>query len=361
MEQKVNIYLEDLKTEVKSFKEAQLSKLEQQEKRLKKIEDSYFLSKNRPMVGTEESLEYKKQLLDYLKKGIRNDNDTEGFPLRYDVINSLDKYLYQASPMRRIASVDRISGDYATYVISKNCIVADWVSVKPVSQDNEFLSEDTVMHNIYTHELYIQPKVTTHTLDDSMIDIEKWIIDYAGMAFIKSENESFINGNGQGMPIGILSHNNLTSATKKISTNFTTEIGKISFDDIIKLLYQLPDEMRNEAAFLMHPSVLENIRNLKYPQSGQYIWQPSSKVGDLDTIMGIPVATTSNMPSFEPGNIIIALGNFKRGYKIVEKSDVRILRDPFSAKPYVSFYITKKVGANIIDPKALMLLTLKNK
>lgn len=206
------------------------------------------------------------------------------------------------------------------------------------------------------HELYAQPKATQKLIDDSAIDIEKWLTDKLSKQFSAMENHSFINGDGKGKPRGILDYVN------------GKEFGKIEQIDalstldasaIIQLYFSLKSEYAANASFLMHRSTLQAIRSLKSSETGQYLWNPSLALNNPDTILGVPVYETNDMPQFAKGALAIALGDFKRAYKIVDRAGIKLLRDPFTDKPFVKFYTTKRVGGDVINTEALKLLKIE--
>lgn len=305
--------------------------------------------------------QYKRALKDYLTKGLTPGGELEltsikeGFPLRGEVIELLENYLDKLSSMRKIASVDKISSDYATYVISKDDLKAKWVDEYNINDGSDF-NEDILSINIYTHEMYTQPNISKRVLEDQIVNIEKWIIEQAALAFIKRENQDFLYGDGLGKPFGFLYYNMLPEALEKFPEIKTAKPGEVSLEDLENLFYSLPSEYDGNGTFLLSKALIHRFRTLKYEQTGQYIWQPSLKEGDPDTLLGIPVVASDDMPKVESGKIAIAFADFKRAYKIIDRIGITILRDPYSHKPYISFYITKRIGADVIEKRAAVLL-----
>ena len=221
---------------------------------------------------------------------------------------------------------------------------------------------DTTTATIYkesipTFELYAQPKATQRLIDDSAIDIEAWIAEKVADIFSRTENTAFISGNGTSQPKGILSYAAGTSwgQIQQISSGTSAAV---TVTGLINLYYSLADEYARNSTFLMNRATVQAVRLLKDATSGQYLWQPSLAAGSPDTLMGLPVVQASDMPVPAASSLSIAVGDFKRAYKIVDRLGIRILRDPFTDKPFVKFYTTKRVGGEVVDTNAIKLLKL---
>jgi HK97 family phage major capsid protein len=258
-----------------------------------------------------------------LEKGVYEENEGDGgYLLPPDVYETLMARLFQQSPMRNIAKVTTISSDALDYLQTDEGIE----QFKPLS--------------IEAYELVGQPKATQRLIDDSELDIFAWLIDKLVEIFARKENQAFINGDGSGKPSGIL------QGTICIE-------GALDSDSIIKLYYELPDEFAKNATFLMNRSTAQYVRLLK-DGTDQYLWNPGLALGVTDTLMGAPVLLASDMP-----NDAIAISDFKYSYQIVDKFGIRILRDPYTEKPFVKFYSTKRVGGRIVEANAIRVLKIK--
>ena len=175
--------------------------------------------------------------------------------------------------------------------------------------------------------------------------------------FIRQENIAFINGDGIGKPRGILSYEDGNEWGKV--ERIKTESGELNSDDIIKLFFSIKEVYANDTNFLMSRDSLQKIRMLK-DKNGQYLWQPNLSEGNSSTILGSKVFVSTDMPGIEVGNLPIAFGNFKNAYQVIDRGDIRILRDPFTHKPYIKFYSTKKVGGDVINFEAIKLLQISS-
>ena len=295
-----------------------------------------------------------KMFTQYLCKGIDEIKSAteealdESYSVPHNISSYIEKNLTQNSVMRQLCSIEKISGDSLDCFISDNNQTnVNWRTSSQDTDETKSPKIDKVTINL--HELYAQPKITKKLLEDSTIDIASWLIYHLVDAFSRAENTAFISGDGNNKPYGILTY---------AKEENTIESKTLNSDTIIKLYYSLDEYFATKAAFIMHRSVLEAIRSLKLT-SGQYIWHPGLTPGNPDTLMGLPVYQTSDMPQLNKTSLpIIALADFKNAYKIVENSSIRTLRDPFTSKPFVKFYTTKRVGGAVINDNAIRFLKI---
>jgi HK97 family phage major capsid protein len=107
----------------------------------------------------------------------------------------------------------------------------------------------------------------------------------------------------------------------------------------------------------MNRLVAREVRKLKDSQ-GQYLWQPGLAAGASDTLLGRPLHLAADLPVAATNSLSIIHGDIARAYQIVDRAGIRILRDPFTAKPYVKFYTTKRVGGDVVNFDALKIQKL---
>ncbi len=256
--------------------------------------------------------------------------------------------LHTTSPMRRLASVETVSGNELDIFVEDGKFNVGWALEQA---DREKTDVPTLQRKkIMVHELYAQPMATQRLVDDSVIDIERWIVERLVDSFAEIENEVFINGNGENKPRGIL-------CDEKVEVIESQE-DELSVYDIIALMNKIQDSYFTNAAFLMNRATLSYIQTLQ-DENGRFIWQPSYVDSKPETLFGIPLYCTSHMPTMSSGKKIIALADFKSAYKIVDRQNIFIMRDHYTHKPFVKFYSTKRVGADVVNPKAIKLLKLK--
>ena len=206
------------------------------------------------------------------------------------------------------------------------------------------------------------PAATQALLDDAVVNIDDWLADEVETAFAAQEGAAFVSGDGVNKPKGFLASTMVDeSAWAWGSLGFveTGAAGAFAASDpadcLIDLVYALKAGYRQNARFVMNRRTQSEVRKLK-DESGAYLWQPPSAAGEPATLMSFPVIEAEDMPNIASGSLSIAFGDFRRGYLVVDRAGIRILRDPYSAKPYVLFYTTKRVGGGVQDYDAIKLL-----
>ncbi|WP_417693289.1 phage major capsid protein [Roseibium sp.] len=212
-------------------------------------------------------------------------------------------------------------------------------------------------------ELYAMPAATSALLDDAAVDMDAWIAEEVETAFAEQEGSAFINGDGVNKPTGFLSVPQVAEtswAWGSLGTIATGEAGAFQAtapaDVLLDLIYALKSGYRQNARFVMNRRTQGALRKLK-DGDGNYLWQPPVSAGAAATLLNFPVSEAEDMPDIGEDETAIAFGDFKRGYLVVDRVGVRILRDPYSAKPYVLFYTTKRVGGGVQDYDAIKLLS----
>jgi HK97 family phage major capsid protein len=264
------------------------------------------------------------------------------------------------SPIRQIASVREIGGNVFRKPVSNGDAVAGWVA-ETTSRTTTTAPTLTAV-DFPTMELYAMPAASQTLLDDSIVDIEQWLADEVQTEFAAQESAAFIAGNGTTAPKGILTYAIAADASKD-----PDELGYIASgadgafaasnpsDKLLDLIYAPKQAYRANGRFLMNRSVVGALRKFK-DSEGNYLWQPNNEPGEPARLMGYPVTEAEDMPDIASNSHSIAFGDFRRGYLIVDRVGVRVLRDPYSAKPYVLFYTTKRVGGGVQDFDAIKFL-----
>jgi HK97 family phage major capsid protein len=213
--------------------------------------------------------------------------------------------------------------------------------------------------NIPLHELSAQPKASQRLLDDAAFDIEAWLASRIAERFARAESDAFIKGDGVNKPRGIMSYTavaNSAWAWGNIGYIPTGVAGGLTnIDPIVDLVYALGAQYRAGAAFVMNSKTTGSLRKLK-DADGRFLWSDGVVNGEPPRLMGYRVLICEDMPDIAAGSNSVAFGNFEAGYTIAERPDLRILRDPYSAKPHVLFYATKRVGGAVSDFAAIKLL-----
>lgn len=213
-------------------------------------------------------------------------------------------------------------------------------------------------------ELYANPAASQQMLDDAMFDVEAWLADEIAREFARAEGKAFVSGTGVDQPLGFLASPNATTAdgTRAMGTLQTIGTGvSAAFpatnpaDKLIDLVQSLRSPYRQGAVFVMNSSTASAIRKFK-TADGAFLFQPSLQAGTPATLLGYPLIEADDMPDVAANSLSIAFGNFKAGYVIAERNATTILRDPFTHKPYVHFYATKRIGGQVTNSESIKLL-----
>jgi len=279
-------------------------------------------------------------------------------PVEWD--RSIIDQLITVSPMRQIAQVQTISTAGFKKLFNLRGTGSGWVgetASRPQTNTPEF-GEMTFAPG----EIYANPAATQQMLDDSAINLEQWLAGEVETEFAYQEGIAYVSGNGTNKPYGFLTF--VTGAANAAVNPLgpiaaTTAAGQtaITTDELIDLVYSLPQEMSQNARFVMNRSTLARVRKLK-DGDGNYIWQPSYQAGEPSQLLANPITEMAAMPNVAAGAVPIAFGDFRRGYLIIDRTGVRVLRDPYTNKPYVMFYTTKRVGGGVQDPQAIKALKM---
>lgn len=206
------------------------------------------------------------------------------------------------------------------------------------------------------------PAASQTLLDDSIVDIEQWLADEVQTEFAVQESAAFVNGDGVNKPKGFLAYTIAEESVKGagelgyIATGVDGDFPAANPSDILlDLIYAPKQAYRANGRFVLNRSVLGQLRKFK-DADGNYLWQPNAQAGEPARLLGYPVTESEDMPDIASNSHSIAFGDFRRGYLIVDRVGVRVLRDPYSAKPYVLFYTTKRVGGGVQDFDAVKML-----
>lgn len=211
-------------------------------------------------------------------------------------------------------------------------------------------------------EIYGNPQATQTMLDDAFFNVEDWINSELAIEFAEQEEIAFTSGNGTKKPKGFLAYASTLDPDKTRAFGTLQHIlsgaaAGVTADAIIKLVYTLRKVHRNGAKFMMNNNSLFAIRILK-DSEGNYLWRPGLELGQPSSLLGYGIAENEQMPDIAADAKAIAFGNFKRGYTIVDRIGTRILRDPYTKKPFVGFYTTKRTGGMLVDSQAIKLLQI---
>ena len=268
--------------------------------------------------------------------------------------------LRAVSPIRAIAGHRQVSATVYKKPFSISGPGTGWVG--ETATRPETTSPTLAELTFPTMELYAMPAATSTLLDDSAVNIDEWIAEEVRIAFAEQETAAFVNGDGVNKPKGFLDYPTVAESSwswGNIGYVPTGTDGDFAAsdpsDDLIDLVYAVKSSYRANAQWVMNRSTQAEIRKIK-DADGNYIWQPGTRAGEQPTLLGYAVTEAEDMPSIGSDSLSIAFGDFNRGYLIVDRLGLRVLRDPYSSKPYVLFYTTKRVGGGVQDFDALKFL-----
>jgi HK97 family phage major capsid protein len=272
----------------------------------------------------------------------------------------LVRRMSQASPIRALATVREISGASLKKAYSFAGPQAGWVAETAARTTGT--TQQIADLTFPAAELFAMPAATQTLLDDGAVDIEAWIMDEVAVVFAEQEGAAFVNGDGVNKPKGFQSYTKVAqsawvpTALGYIATGVAGAFSSTNpSDTLVDLIYSLKAGYRQNANFVLNRKTQSQIRKFK-ASTGEYLWLPPVSIGAPATLMGFPVTEAEDMPDIALDSTALAFGDFMRGYVIVDRMGVRILRDPYSNKPYVMFYTTKRVGGGVQDFDAIKFL-----
>ena len=245
--------------------------------------------------------------------------------------------------MRRLATIRTIGTSTFRKPVSTSGAASGWAGETEARVETDTPTLELL--DFPTGELYAMPAATQALLDDSVADVDAWLAEEVRDVFAAQETAAFINGDGVNKPSGFLTATGLGSI----------DTAALDTDGLIDLIYEPQSRYRSNASFVMNRRTINAVRKFK-DADGNYIWQPSLAAGAPSTLLGYPLVEMEDMPDIGGGAKCVAFGDFRRGYLIADRQGVRVLRDPYSAKPYVLFYTTKRVGGGVQDADAIKVL-----
>jgi HK97 family phage major capsid protein len=283
-----------------------------------------------------------------------------GYTVPIEIETFIMKRLAQISPIRQIAGNRQVSSPTFTKAFSPTGPQGGWVA--ETTPDTVTNSPPLQQMVFPTMELYAMPSATQQLLDDSIVDIETWLAGEIDTLFAVQEGAAFVNGTGVNMPKGFLAYPTVPDANYSwgnvgyLATGVSGALPTTNPSDILlQLAYEIQAGYRQNACWVMARKTQAQIRMLK-DSLGHYLWQPPAMAGGQAMLMGFPLIEAEDMPQIGPGSFSIAFGDFQRGYLVVDRIGLRLLRDPYSAKPFILFYTTKRVGGGMQDFAAIKLL-----
>jgi len=319
------------------------------------------LEGGRPDAGDE----YKGAFAAYVKRGEEKalsvgSGPDGGYLVPTETDTEITRLMTALSPIRSIASVRQVSTSLYKKPVSTTGPATGWVAETASRPGTDSQIIDAL--NFPTAELYAMPAATAQFLDDAAVDVGQWIADEVNAAFAQQEGTAFVTGNGTNKPKGFLAETTIAEGSwawgklRYVATGVSADFPASDKSDVlVDLVYALKAGYRQNASWVMNRKTQGAIRKLK-DDAGNYIWQPAATADGKATLMGFPLVEAEDMPDIAANSLSIAFGDFKRGYLVVDRQGVNVLRDPYSAKPYVLFYTTKRVGGGVQNFDAIKLM-----
>ncbi len=363
-----------LLSEFRGFADDVHTRLQQQEDRMTKLATKMNHFGQRPVLAAETDFgaPQRKAFDAYLRSGdesalrslplegkafstaVASDGGVLVSPQATDRIRSI---LMSAASIRSVASVATVEGSSLDILIDRGDLGAGWATETAAATETATGVLEKI--NLPLHELSAQPKASQRILDDAAFDVEAWLSERIAERFARAESGAFVTGNGVDKPRGFLSYTNVPNAAwawGQIGYVPTGAAGALTaIDPLVDLVYALPAQYRARGTCVMNSRTTAMLRKLK-DADGRFLWSDGMSSGEPARLMGYRVLICEDMPDLAANSLSIAFGDFQSGYTIVERPDLRVLRDPYSAKPHVLFYATKRVGGGVTDFAAIKLL-----
>lgn len=357
--------------------EADISALRSDVDEVKSRLDKVARAAGRPVMGSggapaDETPEVKSFVEGYLRlgreaevKSLSGVNPADGgFAVPRQIDAAIATRIVKMSPIRAIAQVVQTGTAGYRKLIATTGIASGWVSEaapRPETGTPQFAEIAPP-----SGDLYANPAASQAMLDDVGFDLEAWLAEEIATEFARSEGAAFVAGTGINQPEGFLVGTKSTAedgvrafgTMQYIGSGNATGLGTSLDTKLIDLIHALRPGHRQGAAFVMNSTTLAAVRKLK-TADGAFLWQPGMVEGQPNRLLGYPVIEAEHMPDVAGGAFPIAFGNFRNGYLIAERSATQVLRDPFTNKPFVHFYATKRIGGKVLDSAAIKLLKIE--
>ncbi|RVT85455.1 phage major capsid protein [Rhodobacteraceae bacterium CCMM004] len=361
-------------SDLRAFRTDVETKLEQQEERVTMLDRKSRIAGARPVLATAAAAEapHQKAFAAYLRSG--DDDGLRGLDLEEKALSTavagdggylvdpvtadrVRSVLTSAASIRSVANVVNVEATSFDVLIDHTDVGAGWASETGPQAETGTPTIDRI--TIPLHELSALPKASQRLLDDAAFDIEGWLAGRIADKFSRAEAAAFVNGDGVDKPRGFLDHTIVDDAAwtwDALGYVATGAVGAFSgADALVDLVYALGARYRANGTFVMNSKTAGVIRKMK-DGDGRFLWSDGLAAGEPARLLGYPVLIAEDMPDIAADAHAVAFGDFQAGYTVAERPDLRILRDPFSAKPHVLFYATKRVGGDVSDFAAIKLL-----
>ena len=362
--------------ELRTFQDDVKSRLQHQEERLTML-NAKSIAAGRPALAAEADFgaPLRKAFAAYLRSGDEDAlratvpeskalstavNADGGFLVAPEMSDRIRSELRATASLRTIANIVNVEASTYDVIVDRTEMGSGWATETAGSTETTTPVIERI--SIRLHELAAMPKASQRLLDDAAFDVEGWLGEKIANRFVRAEAAAFINGDGIDKPKGFLAYGKVAEASWAwgslgyIPTGAASDFNAtMPSDALVDLVYALNAEYRANASFVMNSKTTGAVRKMK-DADGRFLWVDGLSNGEPARLLGYPVLVAEDMPDIAANAYAIAFGDFRSGYTVAERPDVRILRDPFSAKPHVLFYASKRVGGDVSDFAAIKLL-----
>ena len=293
------------------------------------------------------------------KAGLDSGSGSGGLIAPAETERLVERRLMAASPMREIATVRTVASGVFRKPVSTDGVEAGWAAETAPRPETE--GANLSLLEFPSAELYASPAATQTLLDDAFMSLDEWLAGEIEDAFAAQETEAFVNGDGVNKPKGFLTYPTVANDDAEwgeighVVTGAAGAFGETPVDRLIDLIYAPKAKYRANGRFVMNRRTASAIRKFR-DADDNYVWSPATQPGATSSLLGYPVTEIEETPDIGADAMAVAFGDFRRGYLIVDRAGLSVLRDPYSAKPYVLFYTTKRVGGGVQDFDAIKVL-----
>lgn len=264
--------------------------------------------------------------------------------------------IHETSPLRQLATVETVGTDSLEIPIDIDEASTGWVGEK--QERSETGTPNIGTQKIPVFEIYAKPKATQQFLEDASINVEAWLAAKTGDKMGRTEATAFIVGSGINQPRGILTYEAGSAGARGTILQYNSGAGTlITADAVVAMPYQIKGAYLANAVWMMKRSTIQAVMLLKDAQ-GQYLWRPGLAAGQPSTLGGYSIQQADDMPAVASGTLPIAFGDFRRGYTVVDRLGITVLRNPYTTPPFVEFYSRKRVGGDVVDFEAYALMKI---
>ena len=308
----------------------------------------------------------------YLRKGIEAGFETKrlsvgiaaegGLAVPLEIDQRIETTLKLISPIRALADVVKVGSANYRKLVAAGGVASGWVGEaagRPETATPVFSEVLAPMG-----ELYANPAATQAMLDDALFDVEAWLAREIAIEFARAEGVAFVTGTGVAQPKGFLTYPVATTgdATRPFGTlQYVPSgaagafVGTNPQDRLVDMVHALRAPYRQGAVWVMNSNTISAVRKFK-DTTGDFIWKPGLLEGQASTLLGYPVIEVDAMPDIGANSLSIGFGQFRSAYVVAERGETAVLRDPYSNKPFVHFYATRRVGGALVNSEALKLM-----